>query len=78
MCEWLSVKSNPTHGLPRWLQNAVNEGGPYTGCKLGRQTDHCRYGKDQIVQQDQVEITQPLQPAVVAEQVKVGDACITK
>lgn len=60
------------------LKDAINQRCSYAGSKLGRQTDDGRDGKHQIVQQYKVEVSEPLQAAVVAKQVKVGNACATE
>ena len=64
---------NPVDGVLRWLQNAVNQSCSYAGSKLGRETDNSRDGKDKIVQQHKVEVSQPLKPAVITQQVEVGN-----
>ena len=66
---------NSADGLPRRLQETVNESGSYTSCKLCCETDDGRNGKDKIIQEDEVEVAEPLEPTIVTQQVKVGNTC---
>jgi len=58
---------NSVDSVLRRLQNAVDQRCSYTGCKLGCETDDGRDGKHEIVQENQVEVTEPFQTAVVAQ-----------
>lgn len=81
-CEWLRMvwqrpSLNPANDVLCRLQNAVDQCSPYAGRELGRQTDYGRDSKHEVVREHQVEVTEPFQPTVVAQQVEVGNAWTT-
>lgn len=62
--------------LSKCLLKVVNERLAKSCRELGYQTD-CRGNcKDEIVRENYVEISKPLQPAEIAKQIEIGNACL--